>query len=500
MLLGTLFAGWGMAFGAEGHGNGKIPAPNAEAAAVPDGYQIEVFLSDLTFPTSIEFNGEGDIFVAESGYTYGKVDATPRIIRFDKSGEKKNEMSEGLTGPVNDLLWHDGKLYISHRGKISVMEDGKVRDLVTGLPSDGDHHNNQIVAGPDGKLYFGQGVATNSGVVGMDNANMGWLEEHPEFHDVSPQELQLAGRTFTTENPLSEDESDEAVTSAFHPFGQTGDSVSGNTKAGGTILRMNTDGSGLEVFAWGLRNPYGLAFASDGSLYATENGFDARGSRPIANDMEDLYLIKQGAWYGWPDFGSGIPVTESRFKPQDNAQPEFLLTVHPEVEKPLATYPTHSSITKMAISPGGAFGKKGKMFIAFFGHMAPMTGEVDKHGGHRVIEVDSDSFESVDFLTPKGHSHSGGEKGEKKDDHQEEKSGHHDDDGNAASAGPRRLLDVNFPSDGSALYVVDYGVMLVDKNGITAKPGTGVVWRITRKESENAKDNAGTTSEAKSPK
>lgn len=29
-------------------------------------------------------------------------------------------------------------------------------------------------------------------------------------------------------------------------------------KASGTILRMNPDGSGLEVYAWGLRNPFGV--------------------------------------------------------------------------------------------------------------------------------------------------------------------------------------------------------------------------------------------------
>jgi hypothetical protein len=150
---------------------------------------------------------------------------------------------------------------------------------------------------------------------------------------------------------------------------------------------------------------------------------------------------------------------------------------HPDVVKPLATYINHSAIAKMAISPGGEFAEKGKMFIAFFGHMAPMTGEVDKHGGHRVIMVDPGSFESSDFLTQKHHSQSGEGDG---------KSGHHktseekSSDGNAASAGPRRLLDVQFSPEGDSLYVVDYGVMFVDKDGITPKPETGVVWRIRR--------------------
>jgi glucose/arabinose dehydrogenase len=41
-------------------------------------------------------------------------------------------------------------------------------------------------------------------------------------------------------------------------------------------------GTTSEVVAWGfLRNPFGLAFAPDGSLYVSENAFDDRGSRPV---------------------------------------------------------------------------------------------------------------------------------------------------------------------------------------------------------------------------
>lgn len=473
-MLATANYGYAAGDHDDAHGK-KIPAPAADAAKVPDGYKVEVFRSGLTFPTSIEFDGDGNVYVAEAGYTYGDVEATPRIIRYDKEGERKGEITEGLVGPINDLLWHDGKLYISHRGKISCLDGDSMKDLVTGLPSGGDHHNNQIVAGPDGKLYFGQGVATNAGVVGMDSANMGWLKKHPDFHDVAAKKIKLTGETFTTKNPLTDDESDEAVTSAFRPFAggeNPSHEVEGEVKAGGAILRMNADGSDLEVFAWGLRNPYGLSFSADGTLFATENGFDDRGSRPIANDKEDLYKIKQGAWYGWPDFGSGVPVTDARFKAEGKPQANFLMAEHPDVEQPLASYAKHSAIAKMAVSPGGGFGSEGSMFIAFFGHMAPMTGKVEEHGGHRVIMVDPKTYESSDFLTQKHHDHGHKEK----EEGAEEKS---HDDGNAASAGPRRLLDVQFSPEGDALYVVDFGVMFVDKEGITAKPGTGVVWRIT---------------------
>ncbi len=128
--------------------------------------------------------------------------------------------SRGLEGPVNDLLWHGGRLYISHRGKISVLETGgKIRDLVTGLPSKGDHQNNQMTAGPDGKIYFGQGTASNSGVVGVDNFKMGWLKKHQYFHDTPPRDLKIVGRTYSTTSPLTKMH-EKVKTSAFHPYGK----------------------------------------------------------------------------------------------------------------------------------------------------------------------------------------------------------------------------------------------------------------------------------------
>ena len=141
------------------------------------------------------------------------------------------------------------------------------------------------------------------------------------------------------------------------------------------------------MYAWGLRNPYGVMWSPDEVLYATENGFDIRGSRPIANDEEDIYVIKEGAWYGWPDYAMGQPVTDPRFHAEGHDQPQFLMSEHPSVEQPWLNFPKHSAIAKLDFSEAEAFGK-GQIFVAFFGHMSPMTGEAPKeHGGHRVGEA-----------------------------------------------------------------------------------------------------------------
>ena len=90
----------------------------------------------------------------------------------------------GLNAPIVDMTFHNGKLFVSHRYKVSTVDmiNGTVKDIIVGLPTRGDHHVNQIAFSPDGdRLYFGIGSATNSGVVsGDDPANSGWLGNAPK--------------------------------------------------------------------------------------------------------------------------------------------------------------------------------------------------------------------------------------------------------------------------------------------------------------------------------
>lgn len=68
---------------------------------------------------------------------------------------------------------------------------------------------------------------------------------------------------------------------------------------GGKILRLNLDGSipldnpfkNSYVYSYGHRNPQGLAWALDGTLYESEHGQSA---------YDEINIIKAGANYGWP--------------------------------------------------------------------------------------------------------------------------------------------------------------------------------------------------------
>src|SRR5207247_11338219 len=90
--------------------------------------------------------------------------------------------------PVNGLTFHQGSLYISeggHPGRISRLDfDGKQSVILDNLPGPGNYHTNMVAFGPDGKLYFSQGSMTNTGVVGLDAYELGWLRLVPHAHDL----------------------------------------------------------------------------------------------------------------------------------------------------------------------------------------------------------------------------------------------------------------------------------------------------------------------------
>lgn len=64
------------------------------------------------------------------------------------------------------------------------------------------------------------------------------------------------------------------------------------------ILRLNADGSGIEVFAAGLRNTVGFAWRPfTGELWGADMGRNNLGESRVS---DELNLIEQGKHYGWP--------------------------------------------------------------------------------------------------------------------------------------------------------------------------------------------------------
>jgi len=456
------------------HGGGQTSATSArrvdpQSVALPSGYRIEVVATGLDLPTGVAFDDEGRVYVTEAGYSYGELWTTPRLVRVERDG-RLTRIATGRDAPWNGLAFHGGAFYVAAAGHrdggriVRVGMDGALTTLVDSLPSLGDHHTNGPVIGPDGMLYFGQGTATNSGVVGLDNFEFGWLKRHPEFHDVPCRDVTLAGRNFTSRNPLTPDADDQVSTGAYVPFGtrtEQGQTIRGRLPCGGAILRVRPTGGPLELVAWGFRNPFGLAFAPDGRLYTTENSFDVRGSRPVFGTGDVLWRVEPGAWYGWPDFHAGRALTDAEwYKPRGEPAPGVVLATRPgSPPRPAAVLGVHSSSNGLDFSRSDAFGHVGEAFVAQFGDMAPKVGKVLSPVGFKVVRVDVRTGVIEDFAVNRGKENGPASR--------------------LRTGGLERPVAVRFDPAGRALYVVDFGVMTI---GDSPRPqtGTGVLWRITR--------------------
>jgi glucose/arabinose dehydrogenase len=259
----------------------------------------------------------------------------------------------------------------------------------------------------------------------------------------------VSSQSFETRDPRSEDPEATASTGGFAPFGEAPAAdrrVEARLPCTSSVMRCRPDGTGLELVAWGLRNPFGLGFLPDGRLLATDQGADDRGSRPIGGAPDLLYEVKSGAWYGWPDFVGGVPVTEPRFTPQRGAPPRFLLANHdslPPPERPLHEFAVNAAATKFAVVPGTSACWPGQLFFAIFGDEKPMTGPPGPRVGRSLLRVDPADWSAHAF-----------------------DAGTFD-----------RPIDV--AAEGEFLLVLDFGHFeMLEAGGLDAVAGSGRLWRI----------------------
>jgi glucose/arabinose dehydrogenase len=211
------------------------------------------------------------------------------------------------------------------------------------------------------------------------------------------------------------------------------------------VMRCNLDGSDLELYAWGLRNAYGLAFLPDGRLLATDQGADQRGSRPLAHCPDALFEVKPGAWYGWPDFVCGRPVNTPEFALPGKEPVEFVLANHSELpspESPLFEFEINCAAVKFDRIPGG--NAAGHLLVALFGDERPMTGPLGPRVGRCLLRIDPRDWTS--------HT--------------------------VAVEGLLRPIDVRFAPDGRA-FIVDFGEFeITPEKGLAARAGTGMLWHL----------------------
>src|SRR5262245_32217441 len=212
-----------------------VPAAGAPSVkiVVPPGFEVSTFATGLEHPTAMAWGPDGRLYVTED---------RGRIVVPSRGSRKLVLVARGLRTPLG-LAWRDSTLYVSEQGRLSRFDlrgaalNGR-RVVVRGLPF-GRHQQDNVVLGPDDRLYLGSGSTCDA------------------CRERSPRSA--------------------------------------------TVLSMNPDGSDLRTVASGLRYPYGLAFRpGTDRLYASVNGQDELGTATNPEPAEMVVLVQEGAFYGWP--------------------------------------------------------------------------------------------------------------------------------------------------------------------------------------------------------
>jgi glucose/arabinose dehydrogenase len=297
-----------------------VPGPpelSPDAIATQPGVDVGLAASGLSHPTALAFRGD-ELYVATNGGQYPRPGKTVGQIWRVEDGEPVL-FAEGLERPLG-LVWRGNELIVSSRGRLSAWKDTdgdglaeEVRVIIGDLPASGLHQNNSVVLGPDGRLYVGMGTASNA-------------------------------------------------------------AVSGEHRYSGTILAVDADSGEASVYASGFRNPFGLAFAADGTLYATDNGVDP----DLAEEApEELDRVLPGGFYGHPYFFGRQP------RPDGRAPPAGVAPHTP----PLVELTPHASANGLvAVQQGRLPGLEGKLLVAEFGSYISRF----HRAGRQLVVIDPD--------------------------------------------------------------------------------------------------------------
>ena len=214
---------------------------------LPQGFTLEL-AARVPGAREMAFGDRGTLFV-------GSVDGAVHAVSFEDTGAKVRTVASGLREPVG-VAFRDGALYVSAMSRILRLPDIESRPdhppkpivVSDKFPTDGHHGWKFIAFGPDGKLYVPVGAPCN----------------------------------------VCEPDTDRYA----------------------NIMRMNADGSGLEVYARGIRNTVGFDWdPATRELWFTNNGRDNMGDDTPPDTLN--HARKAGLDFGFPYCHAGtIPDPE----------------------------------------------------------------------------------------------------------------------------------------------------------------------------------------------
>jgi glucose/arabinose dehydrogenase len=232
------------------YANSELPL---DTIKLPPGFEINIFAAHVPNARSMSLSSEGTLFVGtrREGNVYAILDNNR-----DNIADKVITIAKGLNMP-NGVAFRNGSLYVAEVNRI--LRYDNIEDHLKnppepiivndGFPRDRDHGWKFVRFGPDGKLYVPVGAPCN----------------------VCEQ----------------------------------------SDKRYASIMRMNPDGTNLEIFARGVRNTVGFDWNPDTKeLWFTDNGRDWLGDDLPSDELNHAPV--KGMHFGFP-YCHGTNVSDPKF-------------------------------------------------------------------------------------------------------------------------------------------------------------------------------------------
>ncbi len=312
------------------NGPNIVPRPKSAWLKSLPGFKVQMYATGLHNPRLIRPAPNGDLFVVES---YGEDIRVYRGITKNGKPEQTEVFASGLNLPFGIAFYPLGPnpqwIYVGNTDSVvrfpyhngDLKATGPAQTIVSDIPGGhlrgGGHWTRDIAFSPDGTKMF---------------VSVGSHSNHDDA-DNNPVELHRAD-----------------------------------------ILQYTPEGKDSKIYAYGIRNPVGLAVNPvTGQLWASVNERDTLGNNLVPDYITH---IQPGGFYGWPWFYMG-----GRWDPS-------LQGKHPELKNRVFTpdvlIQPHSASLEMTFYEGSQFPEKyhGDIFAAEHG-----SWNKNQRAGYEVVRV-----------------------------------------------------------------------------------------------------------------
>ncbi|SFG44817.1 PQQ-dependent sugar dehydrogenase [Pontibacter chinhatensis] len=315
----------------EGGGIGLPTGPvdkDLERIKLPEGFRIDFYARDVENARSMAMSETGILFVGtrSNDKVFAVVDANK-----DGKADEVVEVASGLTSP-NGVALRNGDLYVAEISRIlkfpnieqTFRNKPKYEVVYDKYPTETHHGWKYIAFGPDGKLYVPVGAPCNI-----------CKEKDPVY---------------------------------------------------ASITRLNPDGTGMEVYAEGVRNTVGFDWHPETkNLYFTDNGRDMMGDNLPPDELNRA--TEKGQHFGYPYCHAGT-ISDPEFGKQGNCQ-DFVA--------PVQNLTPHGAALGMKFYTGKMFPQeyKNRIFIAEHG-----SWNRSEKSGYRLMQAITDGSGNITSYEP----------------------------------------------------------------------------------------------------